>query len=205
MIYDVTMPIHPDMQVYKNKQDKKPIFTYQIQHSPHDISETNVFLPMHTGTHMDFPKHMDSSGKTSTGFDSTTFFNQSVVVIDCLHVEDRLTLKDIEGISFQKGDTVFFKTKNSLHDMFLNDFVYVSLELAEKLSTLDLLAVGIDGLGIERNDPMHQTHVTLMRQDVYIIEGLRLKEVPPGRYRFTALPIHVLESDALPLRVLIHN
>jgi len=68
-----------------------------------------------------------------------------------------------------------------------------------------LLAVGIDALGIERNDSMHQTHLTLMNHDIYIIEGLRLKDVPPGNYKFTALPIYILESDALPLRVLIHN
>jgi arylformamidase len=76
--------------------------------------------------------------------------------------------------------------------------------LAKKLSEIELLAVGIDGLGIERNDPMHQTHLTLMNNNIFIIEGLRLKEVPAGRYAFTALPIYILESDALPLRVLIH-
>lgn len=205
MIYDVTMPIHQEMQVYKNKEEKKPKITYQLQSSPHAISETNVFLPMHTGTHMDFPRHMDATGKTSSGFDATTFFNKNVIVLDCSEAVDRLELKHIEGVSFQKGDTVFFKTRNSFETVFNPNFVYVSLELAKKLATLELLAVGIDALGIERNDSMHQTHLTLMNHDIYIIEGLRLKDVPPGNYKFTALPIYILESDALPLRVLIHN
>ena len=81
----------------------------------------------------------------------------------------------------------------------------MSFELAKKLAESQLLAVGIDALGIERNDVMHQTHLTLMNQGIYIIEGLRLKDVPQGKYRFTALPIYILESDALPLRVLIHD
>jgi arylformamidase len=205
MIYDVTMPIHPNMQVYKNKEEKKPKISYQLQEMPHAISETNVFLPMHTGTHMDFPRHMNASGETSSLFDARTFLNQPVVVLECLDADDVLDLKHIKGVSLQKGDTVFFKTKNSFSETFDPQFVYVSLELAKKLSTFELLAVGIDALGIERNDPMHQTHLTLMNNHVFIIEGLRLKDVPAGRYSFTALPIYILESDALPLRVLIHH
>ena len=205
MIYDVTMPIHQAMQVYKNKEEKKPTISYHIQTTPHHISETNVFLPMHTGTHMDFPRHMDAHGKTSTGFDATTFFHQNVVVIDCLDATEYLDISHIEGVSIEKGDTVFFKTRNSYEEDFNPEFIYVSLALAKKLSELDLLAVGIDALGIERNDVMHQTHLTLMHKGIYIIEGLRLKDVPEGRYRYTALPLYVLESDALPLRVLIHD
>jgi arylformamidase len=204
MIYDVTMPIHPNMQVYKNKEEKKPKISYQLQDVPHAMSETLVFLPMHTGTHMDFPRHMNASGQTSSYFDARTFLNQPVVVLECLEEEETLDLKHIQGVSFQKGDTVFFKTKNSYSETFNPNFVYVSLALAKKLSEFELLAVGIDGLGIERNDPMHQTHLTLMNNNIFIIEGLRLKEVPAGRYAFTALPIYILESDALPLRVLIH-
>lgn len=205
MIYDVTMAIHPNMQVYKNKEEKKPKISYQLQETPHAISETNVFLPMHTGTHMDFPRHMKASGETSSHFDARTFLNQPVVVLECLDADDMLDLKHIKGVSFQKGDTVFFKTKNSFSETFNSNFVYVSLALAKKLSELKLLAVGIDALGIERNDPMHQTHLTLMNNNIFIIEGLRLKDVPAGRYFFTALPIYILESDALPLRVLVHH
>ena len=205
MIYDVTMPIHQDMQVYKNKEEKKPKISYQLQTSPHAISETNVFLPMHTGTHIDFPRHMDANGQTSTGFDATTFLNKNVIVLECLDTEDRLELKHIEGVSFQKGDAVFFKTRNSFENAFNPEFIYVSFELAKKLAESQLLAVGIDALGIERNDVMHQTHLTLMNHGIYIIEGLRLKDVPQGKYTFTALPIYILESDALPLRVLIHD
>ena len=205
MIYDVSMVIHQDVQVYKNKEEKKPIFTYKISRDPHFVSETEVSLNMHTGTHMDFPRHMIENGDVSTHFDPTTFFNRPVKVFDMTHITDGIQAKDIEPLMIERGDMVFFKTKNSMFETFLFDFTYVDVSGAEALVEKGVLAVGIDGLGIERNDPMHHTHKVLMEGNVWIIEGLRLQNIEPKAYTCVALPMPIEGSDALPLRVLIHD
>ena len=205
MIYDVSMPIDQDVQVYKNKASKKPTFTYHVTNDPHFVSETEVLINMHTGTHLDFPRHMIKDGEVSTDFDPKTLFQKRVIVFDMTHLDASIDAFDIEHLSFEPGDMVFFKTKNSMSESFLFDFTYVTQQAAEVLVKKGALAVGIDGLGIERNDPMHGTHQTLMNHGIWIIEGLRLKDIHPGLYTCVALPIYIQDADALPLRVLIYD
>jgi arylformamidase len=205
MIYDVSMPIDQDVQVYKNKEAKKPRFTYHITRDPHFVSETEVTLNMHTGTHLDFPRHMIKDGDVSTNFDAQTLFQKHVVVFDMTHLDAGIDASDVENLIINSGDMVFFKTKNSMSESFLFDFTYVTQSAAEVLAKKGILAVGIDGLGIERNDPMHGTHQTLMNHGIWIIEGLRLKHIKPGSYTCVALPINIQHADALPLRVLIYD
>ena len=63
--------------------------------------------------------------------------------------------------------------------------------------------VGIDGLGVERAQPGHPTHRTLFANDVIVIEGLRLKDVPAGEYFMVAAPLKLVGIDAAPSRVLL--
>jgi arylformamidase len=71
--------------------------------------------------------------------------------------------------------------------------------LAEK----KVKAVGIDYLGIERNQPDHATHTILMNNNITIIEGLRLADVMAGDYFFICLPLNVVGLEAAPARALL--
>lgn len=205
MIYDVSMPIHASMQVYKNKIEKKPIFNIHTNQIPHFTSETELTMNLHTGTHMDFPRHMLKEGSVSTGFSPETFLNKPVKVFDVTHVKDAITKEEVSSLDISSGDIVFFKTKNSMTDEFLHDFAYLDVSAAKALIEKNVYAVGIDGLGIERNDPNHTTHQTLMKAGIWIIEGLRLKDIPAKAYTCIALPINIEGADALPLRVIIYD
>jgi arylformamidase len=202
--YDVSMAIHKDMQVYKNKPEKKPMFSYAITHQPHFVSETSITLNLHSGTHVDFPRHMIENGMLSTAFDPMTFY-RDVKVFDLTHISDFITKEELIKLDIKASDMVFFKTKNSLVETFDFEFIYLSSDGAAYLADIGIFALGIDGLGIERNDPMHQTHHILMNQNIWIIEGLRLKEVKQKMYHCIALPTFILDSDALPLRVILHD
>jgi arylformamidase len=202
--YDVSMPIHENMQVYKNKLEKKPSISYIQQTEPHFTSETVLTMNLHSGTHLDFPLHMIEHGLDSSNF-NPVIFCRPVKVFDLTHIQDVISKEDIEQLDIQQNDIVFFKTRNSWIETFDFDFVYLDQSGASYLASKHILAVGMDGLGIERLDPMHQTHHILMKQNIWIIEGLRLKEVQEKTYQCIALPIPVLASDALPLRVILHD
>ena len=51
-----------------------------------------------------------------------------------------------------------------------------------------VIGAGIDSLGIERNQPNHETHKTLLSNKIMILEGLRLKHVEEGPYVLIAAP-----------------
>jgi arylformamidase len=64
-------------------------------------------------------------------------------------------------------------------------------------------AIGIDYLGIERNQPDHATHTILMKHNIAIIEGLRLADAVAGDYFFICLPLNVIGLEAAPARAVL--
>lgn len=202
-IYDVTMLINEKMQVYKNREDKKPIFSVAGSKKRGDsTNETLVTFNVHTGTHVDFPRHIDNEGKTSKNFDITTLI-RPVKVIDFSDIEDKITISDLQKVKIEQGDFLLFKTKNSFSEAFSFSFIYLDQDAARYLASLKISGVGIDGLGIERDQPGHPSHHALINNGIWIIEGLRLKEVPAGNFNMIALPLKLDDVDALPLTVIL--
>jgi arylformamidase len=201
-IYDVSMLISEDVQVYKNKEEKKPKFINVSNFSNASAYETQVLINLHTGTHMDFPLHMIPDGKTSDTLDLSKLI-RSVKVFDLTHVHEVIDRKDLQTLDLQPQDFVLFKTQNSYQETFNFRFVYVNQDAASYLVSKGVVGVGIDALGIERDQSGHPTHHILMNQDVIIIEGLRLKDVPEGRYHMFALPIKMKGVEALLLSIIL--
>ena len=84
------------------------------------------------------------------------------------------------------------------------DFYFVYLEFTgEEYLKKKVKAVGIDYLGIERSQSGHPTHLTLMRADIGIIEGLRLRHVKEGAYFFVCLPLNTIGIEAAPARAVV--
>lgn len=201
-IYNVTRKIHENMVVYKNKETKKVKITVDADFDHASVYESRISFNMHTGTHMDFAKHVSKNGQTSKDFDLTTFLDD-VKVFDLTHVVDHIALSDVKKLDIHENDIVFFKTKNSFDETFHFDFIYLSIEAATYLKELNIKAVGIDALGIERNQEGHKTHHMLLDHGIYIIEGLDLKDVFAGTYELICLPLYVDDVEGLPLTVLL--
>jgi arylformamidase len=200
--YDVSMSVTPDIQVWKNYEAKKPKFKVVADFSNSVVHETEVTLNLHTGTHMDFPLHMLKDGKTSDTLDLSKLI-RTVKVFDLSHVTDAINDSDLVHLNIRRDDFVLFKTKNSFEEDFNFNFIFVNEWASKFLVEKGVAGVGVDGLGIERDQIGHPTHKQLMRSDILIIEGLRLKEVPEGSYQMYALPIKMKGTDALLLSVIL--
>ncbi len=200
MIYDVSMAITSKMTVYKNKAEKVPQFSTLSTFETGSAYETVLSMSLHTGTHMDYPLHMMKDGKVSTEAVADGLLGQvKVFETD----QDVVNQTFIQTCDIQKGDVVFFKTRNSFIETFDFNFVYVDQSAAQALSAIGIKGVGLDALGIERAQDNHPTHKILLGADIFIIEGLRLKDVQPGTYELMALPLKIIGVEALPMRVLL--
>jgi arylformamidase len=203
MDYDISLPIEPSMMVYKQKVEKIPQFLTQNNLERGGSYETTLTMNLHTGTHMDFPLHMQKNGKTSTGFNPSRLITD-VHVIDCgevVVIDDKFLKKQ----TIAQGSFILLKTKSSFSKTFLFDFPYLSESGAKYCVKQKLQGVGIDSLGIERDQPEHQTHHELMNNNVLILEGLRLQAVPEGIYQMIALPLSIQGMDALPVRAILRT
>lgn len=196
---DITLKIHEGMKVYKNKVEKKPHIKC-VSEGP--VYESDLSANLHTGTHIDFPLHMIPDGKTSEDYAIDHFVGKCYVK-DASYLNRRILKKDLLDINIKKFDFILFKTKNSFSDVFNPDYIYLSEEAAEYLADFNLKAVGIDALGIEREQAGHPTHKILLSKDILIYEGLQLKDVEEGIYEFIGLPIKIEKVEASLVRALL--
>jgi len=201
-IIDISMDIDPNIQVYKNKEEKIPVFTLESTHKENSFHESKIEMNMHTGTHMDAPLHMIEGGKRI----KDTVLEKLITpckVFDFTNVSGGITKEDLETREIEEKDFVLLKTKNSLTEEFIYDFIYLEKSGAEYLKNKKIKGVGIDALGIERDQPDHETHKILLGNDIPILEGLRLKGVPEGEYVLLALPIKIPEAEGAPVRAVL--
>ncbi|HEY5563621.1 MAG TPA: cyclase family protein [Clostridiaceae bacterium] len=201
-IYDISMEIKPDMQVYNNNETKKPVFTVADNFNTSSHYETNLSFNLHTGTHVDAPLHMIENGDTLE-FTPIEKLITKCKVIDLTYLEDRISGKDLLVKHILKDDFILFKTKNSLSEEFNLNFVFLEKSGAEYLKNIGIKGVGIDSLGIERSQIGHETHKILLGSGIPILEGLRLKDVPEGEYLLVAPPIKILNVEAGPARAIL--
>lgn len=198
-IYDISMPITRLMPVYKGKEQKKPIFSIDSDFSSGTAYETRLEMNLHTGTHLDAPLHMIPDGYTMEKIDLSKVVTVCKV-IDLTHVNDKITDSDLAGFPIKEGDFILLKTRNSYEDILEGEFVYLHKSGAQYLKNMKIKGVGIDALGIERNQPDHVTHISLFNSDIIILEGLRLKDVEEGEYLLSAAPVLIPQAEAAPVR-----
>lgn len=201
-LYDISMTVTEGMQVWNEMEELRPEFKNRVNHSTGETYETRISLDAHTGTHLDAPLHMLKEGATIESIPLEDLVG-TARVLDLRHVEDAVTQADLEPFAIQPGEWILLQTRNSLTDTFDQGFVFVREEAARYLAGIGIKGVGTDGLGIERSQPGFPTHRTLMRANVLILEGLRLKEVPAGTYFFVLAPLKLEGIEAAPARAFL--
>ncbi len=201
-IIDISMSIEPGMAVYKNRWEKEPIFKTLQDHSNSSSRESGIDMSLHTGTHMDAPLHMIKDAETADKTDLQSLITHCKV-LDFSCADDCITKSDLESKNIKENDFVLLKTKNSFRKNADSDFVFLEKSGAQYLSGIGIKGVGIDALGIERDQPGHETHISLLSKKIVIIEGLRLAHAQEGEYFLVALPIKIKGTEAAPLRAVL--
>jgi arylformamidase len=202
-IIDISMPVHSNMPVWRDAEEKKPVFHITRNFvNGNGARETRMELELHTGTHMDAPLHMIDGGQDSSFFKAEDMI-LPCKVLDLTDVEDGITEEDLLQKDINKGDFILLKTKNSYEEGFNDHFIFVKESGAKYLADIGIKGVGIDSLGIERSQADHATHKTILGKGIYILEGLRLKDVEEGSYTLAAAPVSILDVEASPVRALL--
>jgi arylformamidase len=201
-VIDISMTITGDMPVYRNAPAKRPVHTVERKIPPDSINESSISFNLHTGTHLDSPFHMIEGG-WSTEFLPLDRLITLCRVLDLTHVSGGILKDDLAGFDIRAGEFLLLKTRNSAHDAWWDDFVYLEQSGAEYLAAQEISGVGIDTLGIERAQPGHETHITLLEREIIILEGLRLGHVDAGKYLLIALPVKIANADGAPTRAVL--
>lgn len=202
-IYDLSPEISEQMVVYKNRAEKLPKIT-AVRTLKEGANETAIDIYAHTGSHVDAPYHILQNGKTIDTLNLDKFMGRAII-LDFTKVKGAITEKQLKNskLKMQKNDIVLLKTKNKAEKTFNPGFTYLEKSGAEWLASKKAKAIGIDNLGIERNQPNHETHKILLGSNIPIFEGLDLSRVKQGRYFFYGFPLKIRKGDGSPVRAVL--
>jgi arylformamidase len=202
---DVTAPLHAGTPHWPDQPDVK----LERMVSMDDGAVCNVsmlHMSVHTGTHMDAPLHFVANG---IGMDQMPL---DATIGPCRVVEikdqESIKVKHLKPLKLRQGERLLIKTINSKRcwndSKFYEDFVYISQDAAAYMVEHGIMTVGVDYLSVGGffKDGI-ETHHHLLRACVWIIEGLNLSKVKPGKYDLLCLPLKTLNCDGAPARVLL--
>jgi arylformamidase len=169
-----------------------------------------ISLGVHTGTHMDAPKHFIKDGKSIDKLPLETSVGPARVI----EIKDKISIKpeELKQHNIKKGERILFKTVNSPRcwqtDAFVNDFVFVTRDAAQFLVDAGVILVGVDYLSV--GSPMDpdkamrpDTHQILLGAGLYLIEGLNLTAVKAGDYNLICLPLKLMDAEGSPVRAIL--
>ena len=167
---------------------------------------TAIDIGAHTGTHMDAPSHFVAGGASLDDLDPDVVLGPARVI--AISDPVAVTEAELERHDIQRGERLLFRTSNSERcwstDDFVEDFVYVSEDAAALLAAREVRLVGIDYLSV---GGFHvdgaAIHRRLLGAGVWIIEGLNLRGVTPGRYELICLPLRLAGAEGGPARVML--
>jgi arylformamidase len=167
---------------------------------------SQLHMSAHTGTHMDAPLHFVDGAISidQIPFEATVGMAR-VIEID---VPEAIGRAELERFDIEPGERLIIKTANSARcwetDQFVEDFVYISEEGAKYLVERKIRCVGVDYLSVAGfyKDTV-ETHVALLGAGIWIMEGLDLRRIQPGRYDLICLPLKLLGAEGAPARAIL--
>jgi len=164
-------------------------------------------MPTHVGTHVDTPAHYIADGKKLDEFPIERWILPAHVVN--IKGSEVILPTELENLDIKPGDALLLKTANSTSGkstsgVFSERFVYMSPESADLCVDRKVGLVGIDYTTVDKfGDEDFPIHHRLLGNEILILEGINLKDVPPGKYTLFCLPLKLKGAEGAPARAVL--
>jgi arylformamidase len=203
-IIDISVPNQRGMHVYPGD----PVLQVEPARriAKGDVCNLSLLtMGSHTGTHVDAPYHFIAGG-TRLGEVPLDRMVGEALVAD-LRGHPAIGAAVLEEVRLRHGDILLCLTDNSRRweaPEFQRDFTYLTEDAADLLVRRGVRAVGMDYLSIERfGSEDFPVHHRLLGAGVFVIEGLDLRAIEPGRYMLVCLPLKFPDLDGAPARAVL--
>jgi arylformamidase len=203
-VIDISVPNGPSQHVYPGD----PVPRVEQARAIRDGDVCNLSLltmGSHTGTHVDAPYHFIDGGPRLGDVALDRMVGEALVAD--LRGRAAVDADALAHAALRHGDILLCLTDNSARwaaPDFQRDFTYLTRDAADLLVERGVRAVGIDYLSIEQfGSPDFPVHHRLLGAGVFIIEGLDLRTVEPGRYTLVCLPLKFPDLDGAPARAVL--
>jgi arylformamidase len=170
---------------------------------------TKLTMSPHVGTHADAPVHVEGdlgTGKGTAGLMNLSAFIGPASVIDIAPFGGEITVDLVrEKLANKNLERVLFRTAKSLkHDVFEDQYAYLSVDLVRHLSSSGTKLIGLDTPSVDHiNSKTLSAHRELIKTRMSWLENLDLTKVSEGNYFLVAPPLKFMELEASPVRAVL--
>ena len=164
-----------------------------------DVCNLSAFyMCAHNGTHIDAPRHFINGGTGVDGIDMTRVVGMAYVA----EHNGMLTADGAEAVMCAARTA----HADSARRILIKGDATVTLEAAEVFCRHGVYLVGNESQTVGPHDAPMAVHNILLGQQVVLLEGIRLSDVPEGVYLLCAQPLNLGGCDGAPVRaILIDN
>ena len=202
---DITFPLNSSLPKWPGSKGFEFV---QIKSFESDgVNHTEISLDNHYGTHVDAPLHFTKDGKSIESLDLDKLLGKAYIVeiygvksIGALELELANIPLEATKLLIKTDNEELWKSNRS---DFEPDFTALSAEGAQWLINRGIELVGIDYLSIQRYLDGPETHLLLLKNEVIIVECLKLEDVSTGWYDLICLPILIAGAEGASARVLV--
>jgi arylformamidase len=201
---DVTLVIEPQMVSWPGDP---PVSLHRLASlASGDAVNLSAFsASLHCGTHVDAPAHYLPGGAGIDGMPPEAMIGLAKVF--SVVAAGAIEVADLEGLAIVPGDRILLRTGNSLlyaQKRFDPSFVGLTEGAAGWLAARQIRTLGVDYLSVAgMHADQAAVHRRLLEAGIWLIEGLNLAAVAPGRYQLYCLPLRISDAEAAPARVLL--
>jgi len=153
---------------------------------------TAVSMCTHNGTHIDSPYHFIDNGKTIEEISVDNFVGECYVA-EC---NGKITSYQIKRIIHDAGVSCSKK-------ILIKGDAVITIGGAKELVEHGVQLIGVESQTVGPSQSPMEVHIELLKNNIVILEGIRLNEVRQGRYFLSAAPLLLGKCDGAPCRALL--
>ncbi|MEZ5500688.1 MAG: arylformamidase [Steroidobacteraceae bacterium] len=195
---DRRLPVWPGEQAYECRR------TADISPAcPVNLSV--VSFSSHVGTHADAPLHYAADAPDSAACELTPYIGPCQVV-DVRNARGQVNVGDFDVAALGKDlRRVLFRTYDRFPgDRWDQSFTAIAAATVSMLAQRGVILIGTDAASLDpQNSKSMDAHRVVLANDMRILEGLVLDDVPAGNYELIALPLPLAGADASPVRAIL--
>ena len=194
------------MKIYDISQEVLHCRVYPGDPAPHrtilqsmergDLYNLSAFqMCVHNGTHVDAPSHFLENGKTVDGIGIEPFVGMTYVA-----QHDGTVSADDAAAIMNKAQAA---DSGAARRILIKGSAEVSWEAAEVFARSNILLLGNESQSVGPESAPMAVHKLLLRQDIVLLEGIRLSEVREGVYLLSAAPLNIAGAEGSPCRAVL--
>ncbi len=202
--YDISPEISADLAVFPGDT----AFSRDVDLCLEDgdsVLLSHITSTLHLGAHTDAPNHYHAEGVSIEQRALHYYYGPAQVIrVTNRQRHDLVTVDDIAHIEIKAPRVLFHTNSFPNPNQWQDDFAGLCANLVKYLAEKEVMLVGIDTPSIDVcQSKTLDAHQAVMANDMAILEGVVLTEVPEGVFTLIALPLKIKEADASPVRAVL--